>query len=260
MNPRTPSFPMPGTYAIIQINLHELPKLHNAFASLNLEDVPRGKKYLVCMGDPIELPLVDSQWCRYSVSFIGNTLRPEEPEAGIESNMVVPIFPCAVDGRPQVTPSPPLPFRDCYHWYGFEMGVCALGRRDRYPLNTAPQLSVADKMKIDKTFASDRRCIFSHQQNIQATSAQPISSTPPPSEEPRSDGGIEADHESASAGSDRSSYLDLPGLLGFDRNTDLRLASQVPLVKLWPDPENHLSAETIPDPRGFQKEAQNAQL
>ncbi|TBU36814.1 hypothetical protein BD309DRAFT_995430 [Dichomitus squalens] len=95
-SPKAPRFPPVGMYGVMQINLSAMVQhLHDEDVLARASCVEM-KKYLVYIRQFGELPFHSSPWCRYSVSFIGTTLRSEDPAIGITSDMVVPIFPCSL--------------------------------------------------------------------------------------------------------------------------------------------------------------------
>ena len=49
----------------------------------------------------------------------------------------------------------------------------------------------------------------------------------------------------------------LPDIFGFQRDPNVEV--RIPLVYLWSDLENHLSADTITDPREFDEQARQVQ-
>ncbi|PIL33679.1 hypothetical protein GSI_04303 [Ganoderma sinense ZZ0214-1] len=77
------------------------------------------KKYLVYVDFPLDLPMPNSKWCRYCVKLIGTTLRPEDKKRRFLPDMVIPIFPntqCSGPDRPPIRPQTAFPFPNCFHW------------------------------------------------------------------------------------------------------------------------------------------------
>lgn len=72
----------------------------------------------------LDLPMPQSEWCRYSANPVATTLRAECPEWGVTPNMVLPILPntahlgvpnpFADDKDPEYIFE--LPFKSCYFW------------------------------------------------------------------------------------------------------------------------------------------------
>nr|VWO99202.1 Uncharacterized protein [Ganoderma boninense] len=114
-------FPSGLAYGVIQMDPHSM------VMELGLDDTQtlaavkemKPKKYLVYLEHPLDVPLPQSRWCRYSASPIASSLRAEDKENGLLPDMVVPIYPNtqhSSEKRPPVRPSGNFPATNCFHW------------------------------------------------------------------------------------------------------------------------------------------------
>ena len=276
---KPPRFPPTGMYAVMQIDAMAMIQHlqdHEALASARRIQT---KKYLVyvrqvcnldCSPTSVvkstsqfrESPFPSRPWCRYSVSFIGNTLRPEEPTIGITSDMVVPIRPCFLEGRPQATPARPFPFPSCYHWIEAGADVRIRAKPGGYDEDHAVKSTIPEHMMIVRTFSDDYERMEMNEMAFKEATATvtdyPLADPPGPVS-PSEDGGSESGDDpvdGASLSTCDSAFSDgpLPDIFGFlhDPIVDARM----PLVNMWSDLENHISADTITDPREFEEEFQ----
>ncbi|EJF60709.1 hypothetical protein DICSQDRAFT_147696 [Dichomitus squalens LYAD-421 SS1] len=80
----------------------------------------------------------------------------------------------------------------------------------------------------------------------------------PPSEDvPLEDGTDVVDDERSWTSSPAFSEEPLPDVFGLEH--DPNIEARIPLVDLWSDLENHISADTITDPREFEEEVRQVQ-
>ncbi|KAI0739745.1 hypothetical protein C8Q80DRAFT_1050456, partial [Daedaleopsis nitida] len=83
------------------------------------------KKYLVYLKYALDLPLPDSQWCRYCILPVATTLRPASQRNGITPDMVIPIAPNVDQLREKdaLSTIPEFPFSNCYFWMDSRMNI-----------------------------------------------------------------------------------------------------------------------------------------
>ena len=179
--------------------------------------------------------------------------------------MVVPIYPCFLEGRPQATPSPPFPFPNCYHWVEASATVRIRARQGGYDEDRAIMNTIPQHIKILKTFADDYRRMRTNEMAFKEKLATMV--PPPPVDPPEPDTQSEdarvqeqvgaADDESPTTSRSASPAEPLPDIFGFEHDPDAE--ARIPLVDLWSDLENHISADTITDPREFEEEVRQIQ-
>ncbi|KAI0774871.1 hypothetical protein BD413DRAFT_611862 [Trametes elegans] len=264
----------------------------------------RPKKYLAYLSLPIDLPTPTYPWFRFEVSLIANTLRAEDVEQGVTSDMVIPIYPNTHHPntpRQPIYTVPQFPFPNCYHWVRND--VCVRIRRKVVPYDdsAAIKVSVVQHMAIDEGFYDDydRLDAFAAS-NMRSPSPPPVAppATRPTSLEsafacsqtastrdrrPESNGSRNAyrdrdvdslpegpdDVDDSGPGQPRGSFAtslaaeeassavgavaDIMRLDIFTFNVD-DTVELLPLVNLWFEITEHLTAETVPSPTEFYNE------
>ena len=179
--------------------------------------------------------------------------------------MVIPIFPRYLEGRPQATPSPPFPFPNCYHWVQAGAEVRVRARPGGYDEDRAVKNTIPQHIKILRTFTNDYQRMEMNEMAFKEALAIVVTSPPvdPVEIVPPAEGtGLEDEVDAADEASLRTSFSasseePLPDIFGFQRDPNVEV--RIPLVDLWSDLENHLSADTITDPREFDEEARQVQ-
>ncbi|KAM5537959.1 hypothetical protein V8D89_008435 [Ganoderma adspersum] len=153
------------------------------------------KKYLVYMEHPLDIPLPQSRWCRYSISPIGSSLRVEDKKNGLLPEMVVPIFPntqFSTEKRPPVRPSRSFPSSHCFHWIDSLTNIRVRRRLDRQLFDDASAVSLngqqhvaiqmafsddyerADRLLSDDSLSDDNASLVSGSTSSQASSVRSI--------------------------------------------------------------------------------------
>ncbi|TFK84698.1 hypothetical protein K466DRAFT_496076 [Polyporus arcularius HHB13444] len=122
------------------------------------------KKYLVYLDAPQDLPLPQSQWCRFWVHPVAMTLRPAVPEEGITSDMVLPIHPNTqfAKGRRPMNCTPQFPFPHCYLWIRSMMSLRVRTKRgvDVYDNDKAMTVSIDSHVAFMSAWNEDSRRMF----------------------------------------------------------------------------------------------------
>ncbi|EIW54300.1 uncharacterized protein TRAVEDRAFT_132446 [Trametes versicolor FP-101664 SS1] len=286
--------PLPQRFAVIQMDPVGMVKHYDDPIALAAAQAMKPKKYLVYLRTAQDMSTPQKPWFRYEVSPIATTLRFEEPEEGITSDMVIPIYPNTAHpaGRPPISPESPFPFPNCYFWIMNNLTVRIRRKAIRYDDSCAPILSVPESMTIESRFMPDYRRInaFLREKrgpagNVDGYGDDSGQSDPPspplgyvaedraPSETDRHRI-VNDDADSLLEGSDLhedSDPDDIPTTPGdddppirgdlalimemdiFGHNVD-HTAEFLPLVDLWFEVADHLTAETIPSPVELYKE------
>ncbi|KAI0629489.1 hypothetical protein C8Q77DRAFT_291306 [Trametes polyzona] len=151
--------PVPQYFAVMQMDpVGMVKQYHDDPIALAQARAIRPKKYLVYLLLPMELSTPTKPWFRYEVWPIATTLRPEDKEKGITSDMVVPIYPNTSHpkGRPPVPTDTPFPFPNCYFW--IDSGVVVRIRRNaiRYEFSDTPAISALEDIRLPGRFIEDR--------------------------------------------------------------------------------------------------------
>ncbi|RPD57855.1 hypothetical protein L226DRAFT_449724, partial [Lentinus tigrinus ALCF2SS1-7] len=123
MTTNTPYCPLPGAYAVAQIDVVKTLKGLNDPKALEAAEGLGTAKCLIYLCTCLQLPFPENPWCKYIVYLVGPGPRPDDTGRYSTPEMCVPIFPC-IDhptNRPPVRPSGPFPFSNCYHWTGLGM-------------------------------------------------------------------------------------------------------------------------------------------
>ncbi|KAI0326073.1 hypothetical protein GY45DRAFT_1286152 [Cubamyces sp. BRFM 1775] len=250
------------------------------------------KKYLVYLNMSLDLPFVTNFWYRYQVSLIGPSLRPEVPQQGITSDMAIPISPNTnrPRGRSPICTETPFPFSNCYHWVNGKVLVRIRRKDERYDDANAVRITPMQHVMIDMEFSNDYKRIDAFERKRILTDAEasdapgeatqsvhdPAASQPTSSssrDSRLSDCSERMSHRSHNAdnppeGNPTAESSVLP------ENNELKdeptvealftidvfnmahddTAEVLPLVDLWFELTEHLSADTIPSPLDFYKE------
>ncbi|KAI0664030.1 hypothetical protein C8Q70DRAFT_905978 [Cubamyces menziesii] len=249
------------------------------------------KKYLVYLQSCLDIPFPTNLWYRYDVSPIATTLRAEEPSNGITSDMVIPIYPNTRHphgSRSPILPEKPFPFPNCYHWIDTTEGVRIRRRNEPFDDSNAIKLDAGEHVMIDVKFSDDYKRIddFFHELDVRAemegdsgvgstASASPATSSalgssfPPPQACPplthsdvtsNGSGDIAGDEGNGSSYQDDENNHD-PTVVELFKMDIFNLshdhtAELLPLVDLWYELTDHLTADTIPSPLDFRKECE----
>ncbi|KAH9889315.1 hypothetical protein C8Q73DRAFT_653752 [Cubamyces lactineus] len=245
------------------------------------------RKYLAYLDLPLDLPLHESAWFRFQISLIGTTLRPEEPDRGITSDMAIPIYPNSdhPHGRDPLKPETPFPFHHCYHWIENTTTVRIRRRDDLYDDGDAVKLGTRQHLAMERMFSDDydhmeTACEVMYASDPVWRAMHPCESDDDSDEEDRMD--VRGRSKRASHGPRAGSSPD--SCLSDDSDELTRTAHQagcshkadssvndlltmdvfnlahddddqfLPLVDLWFDLAAHLSEEDIPNPLEFYKE------
>ncbi|KAI8978347.1 hypothetical protein BD414DRAFT_495277 [Trametes punicea] len=149
----------PGSlqYAVVRIDPVAMVEHLNDPTATAAARALRPKKYLVYLTSAMDLPFPSSAWFRHLVSLIGTTLRPEEPDRGITSDMVVPIHPNLdrPQGRTPIKTETPFPFGNCYHWVDNSVTVRIRRKDDLYDDSSAVKVSPQQHVAMTRLFAED---------------------------------------------------------------------------------------------------------
>ncbi|RPD57895.1 hypothetical protein L227DRAFT_505891 [Lentinus tigrinus ALCF2SS1-6] len=117
------------------------------------------KKYLIYLDTPQDLPLPESEWCRYWVQPVATVLRPAVPEQGITSDMVMPIHPNTryAKGRQPVQSTPQFPFPNCYFWMMSRMSLRVKIKRgaDVYDNDKGATISISQHVRLMSAWRDD---------------------------------------------------------------------------------------------------------
>ncbi|OSC96772.1 hypothetical protein PYCCODRAFT_1462277 [Trametes coccinea BRFM310] len=290
--------PLSRQYAVIQMDPVGMVRHFEDPIALAAAQAMKPQKYLVYLEFPRDLSTPARPWFRYDVSLIGNTLRSEEPEYGITSEMVIPIHPNTYrtsDNRAPVRTQPPFPFDNCFHW--IESGLIVRVRRKatRYDDANAYKLNFYEQMEMDKKFLPDHMRIEAflraradeageadlrlrpHTDSLphQSFGSRCQSTSPGSDIESRLGDDVDSLPEGPGAPNDSDDTDDSdpasPRTLSPDDNSAADIveaffkmdilgfnvddtAELMPLVDLWFELTDHLTAETIPNPMDLHKE------
>ncbi|KAM5537964.1 hypothetical protein V8D89_008440 [Ganoderma adspersum] len=300
-SPKAPSnpitiFPLQRRFAVIQVDpvamvldagLGDVEALTAAKALVT-------KKYLVYLESGIDLPMPQSEWCRYSVNPVATTLRAECPEWGVTADMVLPIPPNVTLLR---VPSPfvdhkdpdyvfKFPFKNCFFWVDGDTELRIRIRRgdDGYDDRKAVSLAFRPHLHLLRSFAPDlaRMSDFlSQPRDAPATHPPTAASDGTPSMPPNphydcmegrlpvllDDGDAVHRRPRDDVNDNKPSSSDSPPssippsveeLLSLDLFgwQPNPATKYIPLVNCWFELEEHLSESTIPSPVGLWTEQQ----
>ncbi|KAI0364945.1 hypothetical protein BV20DRAFT_1004902 [Pilatotrama ljubarskyi] len=280
--------PLPRRFAVIQMDPVGMVKHFDDPIALAAARAMRPKKYLVYLQMPLELSTPTKPWFRYEVCPIGTTLRPEDKDQGITSDMVIPIYPNVSNarGRSPIRTETPFPFPNCYHWIRNRFVVRIRRKAVRYDDACAVRLGHIEHLTLDSGFLEDHRRIHAfHREELAAAAAAtdtPVSAergnsdSRSAAEQPQRDAStpessiinhasddvdclpdgsgslddLDSDSSSISSRHSRHSLGSIAAIVrmdpfGFNVDDTVEL---VPLVDLWYELTDHLTAETIPSP------------
>ncbi|TFK88030.1 hypothetical protein K466DRAFT_489729 [Polyporus arcularius HHB13444] len=245
------------------------------------------KKYLVFLEAPRDLPMPKSKECRYSVKPVATCLRPADVENGVTPDMVMPIHPNTehLRGRDPIKASPKFPYDNCFFWIENKMSVCVKVNPAGYDGGKAITVGAREHLAVSRCWSNDFERMESYLEYAEAGhSASPPSAIlrglpspiitpsyyiPPPGHQFQDDDDDDDDetdvhlgntqydgddHLSLTAASDHLAELKQLFALnpfGWDRDPKEMF---LPLVDLWLDLEEHLSAAEIPSPVDFYEE------
>ncbi|KAI0629485.1 hypothetical protein C8Q77DRAFT_1065328 [Trametes polyzona] len=241
------------------------------------------KKYLFYTEAVLDLPFITNSWFRFIASPIATTLRDPDPEKHYTPDMCVPIFPNTdhPTGRPAVRSERLFPFPHCYHWIDTNTIIRVRQKPGGYDDSTVIELSPEEHVALTNRFSDDyvriSRLLRKQDESAQVASGTlPLDAARPGSSSLPQDLCAEC---STGAHSESHAYP-LPGSIGSDSDTSgpdtpepdagdsleglLRMdifglghddaAELYPLVDLWFELTDHLTADTIPAPSEFFKE------
>ncbi|KAI9067492.1 hypothetical protein FKP32DRAFT_1563692 [Trametes sanguinea] len=280
-------------YAVIQMDPVGMVKHYDDPVALSAAQAMRPQKYLVYL-DYAKLPTPSNPWFRYIVNPIGTTLRPEDSGRGITSDMVIPIYPNTFHpsgNRPPVRTYPPFPFSNCFHWIKSGVTVRVRRKATKYNDTNAYKITFHQRMQIDRTFLPDKMRINeflrAKQEEAETSGGHsnrvPSISGGPPGEAHQSDSDAESridddldslpegpedfdpaeetddtDPSSPRSGTPSNAQADNSvealfkmNVFGFEVDDAAEL---MPLVDLWFELTDHLTADTIPSPVEFYQE------
>ena len=220
-----------------------------------------------------------SRWTRYGISPIGTTLRPANDEDGITPDMVTPIAPNASHGRRAVNPATPFPFPNCYHWIDNRTSVRIKVRPEDYDHARVVRLDSREHIALGKSFADDYVRIAENRRRRREEAASKSALSPCSNDsksgsesEPGSTSDSDSDSDSESSKHDEQRSCASSGLassyattvdsvlkediFGWDPDPNV---GRIPLVDLWFELDEHLTADTIPSPVGLYEEKRTIQ-
>ncbi|KAH9855880.1 hypothetical protein C2E23DRAFT_882647 [Lenzites betulinus] len=285
-------WPMDAYYVVLQMDPVEMVKHFEDPIATAAAQAMRPKKYLFYLQYPDGLIWPNSLWARYHAEPIATTLRPEDHEAGITSDMVIPIYPNT--HHPGGTcrslrPYPSFPFPNCYHWFDNHMMVRIRRPETRFNTSRVVRLDVEELQQPNEIFNEYRARVRQYEQDKIAAGERAQHASPKNwdeehvatlhdnASEPHSLANLDEeaamdDVDSLPEGPEDSVPLDTPvdAVQGsqcasydsiaaifmmdpFGFHTD-HTEEFIPLVNLWYQLTDHLTPETIPSPLDFYKE------
>ncbi|KAI0629509.1 hypothetical protein C8Q77DRAFT_291637 [Trametes polyzona] len=150
--------PLPMRFATIQMDpVGMVKQYHDDPIAQARAKAMEPRKYLVYLRLVLELPTPTKPWFRYEVCPIATTLRPEDREAGITPDMVVPICPNTShpSGRSPIPTETPFPFPNCYFWIETSAVVRIRRKAIRYDDTGSPTISPLEHVRLQGRFADD---------------------------------------------------------------------------------------------------------
>ncbi|KAI0350620.1 hypothetical protein OH77DRAFT_1430797 [Trametes cingulata] len=285
--------PLPRRFAVIQMDPVGMVKHFDDPIALAAAQAMRPKKYLVYLRLPLELSTPTKPWFRYEVYPIATIVRPEDNDEGITSDMVIPIYPNTshARGRSPIRTETPFPFPNCYHWIKNRFVVRIRRKAIRYDDTCAVMLGIREHLTLDRGFNEDYDRIHAFQREKLAAlehvpadaqhdhhdrdgasgNTAPGACTPESHVVDLADDDVDSlpegcripddlndgDTSSISTqGSDHPSVDTVAAIVkldifGFSTDDTVEL---IPLVDLWYELTDHLTAETIPSPVELYKE------
>ncbi|RPD57918.1 hypothetical protein L226DRAFT_492889 [Lentinus tigrinus ALCF2SS1-7] len=260
--------PLPRHYAVICLLPVEMVQhLKDPVAMLAAETMSL-KKYLVLLDTIRELPMPGWPWFRYGLNPIATSLRLEDPQRFITSDMAVPIYPNTSHptGRSPVHPATPFPFSNCYHWINYEIVVRVKAVEGGWDHSHAISIGNPQFRSVEKAFNNDwvlisrlleERHTADSTGNVAGTlddAGNPASPSPYfrgiPGE--THSGAQDTDNASSTFDSNAASSTSITDFFGDD--VDPHAAELLPLVDLWLEVTEHVGEDTIQDPQGLFQE------
>ncbi|KAJ2996754.1 hypothetical protein NUW54_g7204 [Trametes sanguinea] len=262
-------------YAVIQMDPVGMVKQFNDPLASDAAAAMNPKKYLVYLQRPVGLAPPTDPWFRYRVSLIGTTLRPEDKEKGITSDMVIPILPNTFHPsghRAPIRTHPTFPFDNCFHWVRNDMTVRIRRKAVRYDDANAVKVDAVQHLEIDKGFWEDYDRMEAYasfradedsghgdeaphsedEGDIQSVEADDFDTLPEALSDARStDSGYPPSGSSSAVSRDSVAALMRMDILGLNMDDTVEF---LPLVDMWYELTEHLTKETIPSPFEFYKE------
>ncbi|OSC97333.1 hypothetical protein PYCCODRAFT_1419722 [Trametes coccinea BRFM310] len=178
--------PSPGAYAVIRLAPVEMVKhLGDSEALEQAASLPT-KPHLVYLLDEMSLPFPDRPWYRFDICPIATSLRAEDPDKGITSEMCIPIYPNTdhPTGRAPVRPIRPFPYAHCYHWFNLILQVRVRSRPEEFDETEVVKLSSTAQMELIYEWTDDimrsKQTVKGRNasQNLQAAHGQPAEPSP----------------------------------------------------------------------------------
>ncbi len=210
---------------------------------------------------------------------VATCLRPADVKKGLTADMVMPIHPNTehLRGRTPIRTDPLFPYKNCFFWIESELSVRVKVSPGGYDDKGAIAMGAREHLETSRCWMEDFDRLDSFLDGMDAkyageppamiTDVLPYSSTisalPPPhtfddnSDESDSDVEDSADEDDdAISRFDPEDLAELKGLFshnpfGWDRDPKAKF---LPLVDLWLELEEHLTAAEIPSPVEFYKE------
>ncbi|KAH9849128.1 hypothetical protein C2E23DRAFT_784803 [Lenzites betulinus] len=283
--------PLPYQYAVMRMDPVSMVEHFNDPIATEQARALETKKYLVYLDTCPDLPFPTYAWHAYHVSLISNTLRAVVPDWGITPDMVVPIYPNTQGpaDREPVEPNPPFPFHNCFHWLDSETDVRIRRKAGDYDDCNAVRITPEQHLDLLKAFSPDFKRIRdfvgadgssdagstqldASTNDIAASSndcAAHLSSTKADSashssrhqssdgvQPPLGDVGQECDGSLQPCESAHNSAQSLENLLSMDVfGLGHKPGHEIlPLVDVWFELADHLTADTIPNPLDWDEE------
>ncbi|KAH9846499.1 hypothetical protein C2E23DRAFT_743997 [Lenzites betulinus] len=144
-------FPIPCSYAVLEIDVEKTLRGLNDPSATAAGAAIRTTKCLVYLDRILTIPGPDYAAFKYLVQVVGPRLRPEVPTRDLLPDMCAPIYPNTrhplVDRAP-LTPSPPFPFANCYHWFGPDVVMDVRVRNDGRDFHKAEGTMLPTRQQI----------------------------------------------------------------------------------------------------------------
>ncbi|KAI0752786.1 hypothetical protein C8Q80DRAFT_475904 [Daedaleopsis nitida] len=280
MDPQKEFFPFPpmNQFAVIRMNpIAMVQELTLDDRALSRARAMHPQKYLVYLDIPLQLPIPGHPWCKYSVAPVATVLRPDDPGRGLASDMVMPIHPNHryAKGREPITPASPFPFDNCFFWIENDSTVRIPFKEELHDDSRAVKMGARAHSALMSCFEVEFDRIDDaldelerHRAKMKPSSTYPASpsslpassSDSLPDQRAPTDSMDTSDTTSGSIDDDDdddaesvSSFREILALDIFGWNPDPS-AVFLPLMDLWFEIEEHLTADTIPSPAELWRE------
>ncbi|KAI0774878.1 hypothetical protein BD413DRAFT_307579 [Trametes elegans] len=255
-------------YAVIRINPEAMVEHFGDSGATTRARALHAQKYLVYLDLELDLPFPTSEWFRFRSSPIASSLRPEDAERGITSDMVVPIHPNPdrPQGRAPIVTEPPFPFDNCYHWVNNTMTVRVRRKPELYDDTGAVKVSSAEHVRLGMALWEDCNRVYSASEAVHED-AGPVAQL---SRSRRPSQSSEVSSSIVDSSDDELPQTPATGSLplAHSRNCSVKdimamdvfnLAHQdseetMPLVDLWFDLAAHFPDGKIPNPLDLEQE------